>query len=315
LHQLPIEALTYKVSGQDENYVIDLPHIPPIHYAPSALVLRAIANRKRTGATGDSLRLLTVAPQYERIAAKLSPEGGSLPDRSYLLASFGWGLASLGHSQGESTAVAAHFRKLAADIDALPGAPATGEKRSATESQLRPLLATRGYQFLHFAAHGVVDQRHNNLFGAIVLQQPEDPLSTLADDGLLSLHEIHALPLADCELAVLSACQTNCGPSYPLEGGSTLARAFLSAGARRVVSSMWEVDDESTSVLIDKFAANIAADLRSGKVDYAAALHNARQDLRRDERWKNPAFWAPFVLIGPAEQAAAISVAAGSAED
>src|SRR5262249_10172715 len=61
------------------------------------------------------------------------------------------------------------------------------------------------------------------------------------NDGFLALYEIYPLPLADCELAVLSACQTNVGPQHPLEAGVTLASGFLAAGGRRGVASHWRV--------------------------------------------------------------------------
>jgi CHAT domain-containing protein len=186
----------------------------------------------------------------------------------------------------------------------------------ATEQNVRAHIG--GCRFIHIAAHGLVDQQHENLFGAIALTPPSAVANTSDNDGFLSLHEIHELPLSACELAVLSACSTNVGPDRPLEAGSTLAQAFLAAGARRAICSHWNVDDASTAELIGGFFQRIAAQLsvpsrESGDgghvvqkdggppaaVAYAQALHDARMHVRSQPQWSSPYYWAPFVLIGP----------------
>jgi CHAT domain-containing protein len=114
---------------------------------------------------------------------------------------------------------------------------------------------------------------------------------------------VYRLPLAQCEVAVISACESNVGHTRKLESGSTLARAFLSAGARRVVASMWRVDDQATAALMTEFAAAIAESLRDNQPpNYAEALDRARHRVRADKKhpeWQKPHYWAPFVLIGP----------------
>src|SRR5262249_39577488 len=118
------------------------------------------------------------------------------------------------------------------------------------------------------------------------------------DDGFLELHEIYQLPLGECELAVLSACETNVGPQQPLEAGVTLAGGFLAAGARRVVASHWRVDDRSAAALMGAFFERLAAASRDGPVSFARALQHARQQVRSQPEWASPFHWAPFVLIG-----------------
>jgi CHAT domain-containing protein len=145
-----------------------------------------------------------------------------------------------------------------------------------------------------------VDQSYQNLFGALAFSTPQRPTPT--DDGFLSLHEIVTLPspLDACNLAVLSACETNCGPQSPLEAGSTMARAFLCAGAQRVVCSHWSVSDKETTELISRLMQNVAQDLaKDGRVDYAEALYEAKKKLSAKPLTAAPVFWAPFVLIGP----------------
>jgi CHAT domain-containing protein len=157
--------------------------------------------------------------------------------------------------------------------------------------------------FLHLATHGVTDQKHNNLFGALVLATPAKLSPNgegFLDDGFLSLYEVYELKLTNCELAVLSACETNCGPESPLEAGSTMARAFICAGSRRVVCSHWGVSDPATARLVSKFMEGVASNFRDEQaVDYAKALHAAKKSLRDDPQTQKTWLWAPFVLIGP----------------
>ena len=173
------------------------------------------------------------------------------------------------------------------------------EGPEATEANVRSQV--RGRRIVHLAAHGLVDREHENLFGAIALAPAAEHASP-EDDGFLSLHEIHGLPLVGCELVVLSACETNVGPRRRLEAGSTLTQAFLAAGAKRVVSSLWRVNDAASAEMMGQFFSQVAdATARGGQPDYAAALQTARRRVRSDPRWSAPYYWAAFVLIGPAE--------------
>ena len=74
------------------------------------------------------------------------------------------------------------------------------EAEQATEGNLRANLS--GCRFIHLAAHGLVDQQNENLFGAIALTPPAKPTDS-KDDGFLSVNEIFNLPLSGCELVRL----------------------------------------------------------------------------------------------------------------
>ncbi|HEY2881693.1 MAG TPA: CHAT domain-containing protein, partial [Pirellulales bacterium] len=188
-----------------------------------------------------------------------------------------------------------------------PGVFTSLESDEATEKNVRSHLA--GRKFIHLAAHGLIDQQNDNLFGAIALTPPAGGITSTDDDGFLYVNEIHNLPLADCQLAVLSACQTNVGPDRPLEAGPSIAQAFLAAGCRRVVCSHWSVDDASTAELIGGFFERLAqaadktgaAGQTSGPIDYATAFHQAQLKVRSQRQWASPYYWAPFVLIGSPE--------------
>ncbi len=78
-----------------------------------------------------------------------------------------------------------------------------------------------------------------------------------ADDGLLTAEAIAALPLADLQLAVLSACETGLGDVAGGEGVFGLQRAFHQAGTKNVVASLWKVNDEPTAALMRLFYRNL----------------------------------------------------------
>jgi CHAT domain-containing protein len=119
------------------------------------------------------------------------------------------------------------------------------------------------------------------------------------NDGFLRLNEIYELKIPACELAVLSACETNVGPSFEGEGVFALSRGFLAAGAHRVVASQWKVQDRSTAKLMGTFFQKIAVDEKAGEqIDYARALRDAKFKLRKKKSSAAPYFWAPFIIMG-----------------
>jgi len=121
-----------------------------------------------------------------------------------------------------------------------------------------------------------------------------------ADDGFLTLPEIYELNLKGCELAILSACETNYGPQQRGEGVWALSRGFLVAGSRRVVASNWLVDDEAAASLVSYFCSGVAKEEKAGTTpDYAQSLHRAKRWVRQQENWSSPYYWGMFVLVGP----------------
>jgi CHAT domain-containing protein len=127
--------------------------------------------------------------------------------------------------------------------------------------------------------------------------------SSVADpknDGYLTLGEIYSLDLHNCELAILSACDTNFGPRQQGEGVWALSRGFLVAGSRRVVASNWYVDDQAAASLISYFCSLLAKPLGQGETpNYSTSLHAAQRWVRQQEKWSSPCYWATFVMVGP----------------
>ena len=141
---------------------------------------------------------------------------------------------------------------------------------------------------LHLATHG--DFRPDSpLFSGLALA-----------DGWLTTLDIFNLRLR-ASLVTLSACQT--GRSVVSGGDELLGlmRAFLSAGAASLVSTLWAVEDSSTAVLMDLFYAALHTQQSKG-----AALRQAQLNLLQNEdtptAYKHPYFWAPFFLVGNAGQ-------------
>ena len=146
------------------------------------------------------------------------------------------------------------------------------------------------YRYVHFATHGYLDTSRAGL-SAIVLSLVDE--QGKAQDGFLRTHDIYNLKLP-AELVVLSACETGLGKDLEGEGIDGLTRAFMYAGARRVVVSLWNVNDKATAALMQRFYAGM---LRTNKTP-AAALRAAQIEMLRTRQWQSPYFWAPFVMQG-----------------
>jgi CHAT domain-containing protein len=153
---------------------------------------------------------------------------------------------------------------------------------------LGPELAQ--YRIVHFATHGVVDNENPGLSGLIfsLFDERGQP-----QDGFLRLHDIYTLQLP-AELIVLSACNTALGKQLKGEGLMGMVRGFLYAGGKRVVASLWKVDDEATSELMRRFYDEMLRKHHSP----AAALRQAQIDMWKQDRWKPPFYWAAFSIQG-----------------
>ncbi len=146
------------------------------------------------------------------------------------------------------------------------------------------------YRMLHFATHGLLNSRHPELSGVVLSLVDE---SGQPQDGFLRLHEIYNLKL-NADLVVLSGCRTALGKEVKGEGLVGLTRGFMYAGARRVMASLWSVEDKATAELMKRFYAGMLNDGLSA----SAALRSAQIEMRKQKRSQSPYFWAPFTLQG-----------------
>lgn len=147
-----------------------------------------------------------------------------------------------------------------------------------------------GYRFVHFATHGIIDASQPELSGLLLSRY--DAQGRLRE-GFLSLNDIYGLDL-DADLVVLSGCETALGPTLYGEGLVGLTRGFFHAGASRVVASLWRVQDRATAELMARFYRALLVDNAAP----GAALRAAQLEIRRVRRWRDPYFWASFVLQG-----------------
>jgi CHAT domain-containing protein/tetratricopeptide (TPR) repeat protein len=152
------------------------------------------------------------------------------------------------------------------------------EGRSLTKQELlgRPL---HDFSIIHLATHAVASSA--NPSGCAVFLSRGEPLH---------LDDLASMQLQAGPLVTLSACRTGEGELVPGEGVVGLTWAFLRAGARGVVASLWAVDDESTTELMSEFHRH----LRSGN-EPVAALSLAQRAVAK--RRPHPAYWAPFVIV------------------
>ncbi|MCP3979465.1 MAG: CHAT domain-containing protein [bacterium] len=170
-----------------------------------------------------------------------------------------------------------------AEIAAVAKVWGAADTVQADELRLERLLGLSldQYRLLHFATHAVASTA-----------DPDQCAVILSHGEKLDYRTISRLKLDDA-LVVLSACQTGEGEIIPGEGVVGLTWAFLRAGARGVAASLWSVEDESTSLLMQHYHER----LHDGD-DPVAALSAAQRALRGTH--PHPVNWAPFVIVlGP----------------
>jgi len=282
LAMLPFETLVVEATPEPR-YLLDAG--PPILTSPSAAILLGLTARTAATTAKAANPVFSVGnPVY-------GGSGESAPSRVANSRHGSWRgrLPPLPYSGLESSWVVEVFGKRGIRADKLI-------EIQATEAAVRRNVT--GRQIIHLACHGLADQQHGNLFGALALTTGRDG-NDPADDGMLTLAEIYSLQANACDLAILSACDTNVGPEQDGEGVWALSRGFLVAGAKRVTATNWIVDDQAAATLISYFSATVADGISKRNVNFAAALQQAKRNVRQQEKWSHPYYWGSFVLIGP----------------
>lgn len=161
----------------------------------------------------------------------------------------------------------------------------------ANETKLRSTLTSRPrWRAVHLACHGLIDTE-NPMDSALALSVSE------GEDGFLTGGEAQNLAL-NADLVTLSACETARGRVVDGDGILGLTRAFMFAGAPRVLVSLWKVDDAATRELMTTFYAKWNPRDGSKGLSAAGALRAAQAHVRAQERWKHPYYWAAWTLWG-----------------
>jgi CHAT domain-containing protein len=162
-------------------------------------------------------------------------------------------------------------------------------ENAATETKATDGLSN--YRYVHFATHGVLD--YAEFEKSYLVFAPEAGSNS---DGKLTIEKINGLSISNCSLVTLSACETAVSKESVKGWYISPANSFLQNNVSSVVASLWKVDDEATSVLMQEFYKNLLS--TDHKVSKIEALRKAQETLSKDNRYSHPYFWAAFVLYG-----------------
>ncbi|KAL9981281.1 hypothetical protein ACROYT_G009962 [Oculina patagonica] len=162
--------------------------------------------------------------------------------------------------------------------------PLIGKK--ATKREV--LKGLSSVALVHIAAHGRMET------GEIALTPDSKQASripTKEEDYILNMSDVLSVKVR-ARLVVLSCCHSGRG-EIKAEGVVGIARAFMGAGARSVLVSLWAIDDEATLGFMKSFYHHLVEG-RSASV----SLNKAIKDFRESDKYSDVKYWAPFVLIG-----------------
>ena len=231
-----------------------------VSYLPSAALIE------------DSPRAGTPAPPWSRqlvaFGDPLPPGTGSLP------ADRGW--ARLPDAAREVRAIVSEVRGRA-------------ETHVAADDRKAMLARAPGVPLIHFATHAAVDPMDVNRSRILFTAERGD-----AGSAYLFWPEAAALKLDGVDLVTLSACDTEGGRMVRGEGVQSFSRAFLAAGARSTVTTLWRVADRPTAEFMKRFYAHLAKGESKAQALRAAKL----SFLKSGGELANPVYWAAFVLNG-----------------
>jgi CHAT domain-containing protein/predicted negative regulator of RcsB-dependent stress response len=256
-----------------------------------ALLINETANRQPAPKSVAVLADAVFEIDDPRIRSENERGGGALPDRfeaSELHQAFrdagsesaGGQIPRLLASRDEASAIIA----LTPAGTALNALGFEANRATATSSELSK------YRIVHFATHAILNNQSPDLSGIVLslFDQRAKP-----QDGFLRLHDIYNLHLS-ADLVVLSACNTALGRDVRGEGLVGLTRGFMHAGASSVVASLWKVDDDATAELMK----NLYTFMLQEGLSPSDALRHAQLEMLKRRQWREPYYWAAFVIQG-----------------
>ena len=194
-------------------------------------------------------------------------------------------MSEVTNSQGDQILEQLPFARQEAQMigQILNTAPLTG--KLATKCEVLKQISS--VAVVHIAAHGHMET------GEIALSpNPERKSQTPAEeDYMLTMADVMSVKLR-AKLVVLSCCHSGRG-EIKAEGVVGIARAFIGAGARSVLVSLWAIDDEATLEFMKSFYHNLVKGRSASE-----SLNRAMKCLRESEKFGDLKYWAPFTLIG-----------------
>ena len=265
-----IRPIADLLAPQDDELVI----VPdgPLCLTPWATIIKS--SRIRTVPSLTSYQLIASAPEGHHKKSGALLVGNPCLDQLNLKEQIPELDISLTYAQEEVRMIASILKT----------SPLTGSE--ATKAEVIKQMSSVG--LIHIAAHG------NESTGEIFLSPNPGWTSKFPQkkDFILKMSDVQAANLR-ARLVVLSCCYTGQGRIFKGEGVVGIARAFLAAGARSVLVTLWKVHDEATMVFMKSFYQL----LKKGKTA-SAAVHQSMKCLRESERFSEMRYWAPFQLIG-----------------
>jgi CHAT domain-containing protein len=274
---LPFETLALSQAGDSPEGNLLVSKFA-ISYAPSCSSLLFLKEKKRSDVHRKALLAFgdPLYPGPGSLSAKNGISMARILKETY--EGQGFDFSSLAQSTKEVREISRLFAEKDRDVY-------LGKDASEEAIKKAPL---EDYGIIHFACHSFLDEKLP-FRSALVLSQEVGE----KEDGFLQAREIAALHMSP-GMVVLSACQTGRGSIERGEGILGLTRIFFCAGARSVVSTLWEIGDEATAEFMSRFYHYL-----SRKMDEARALQLAKLSLL-DTKYAHPFYWAAFVLHGEA---------------
>ena len=154
-----------------------------------------------------------------------------------------------------------------------------------TETDLANAIRDISFPVVHLATHGQFSSDPEETF--VLAWDKKIPLSSL-NNMLRNSEQSRASAI---ELLVLSACETAQGDDRATLG---LAGVAVRAGARSTLATLWQVDDQASALLMQQFYRN----LNQPNITRAEALRQAQIAILKNPRFREPRFWAPYILVG-----------------
>ncbi len=280
LHYLPFAALPFGVkhkSGRSEPLIAQ----HEILTLPSASTLAVLRKDAATREPASKTLMLFADPVFAKFDQRVAVGTEALVTEVVGSENDAASLPRLPASRREAEAIAA----------LVPEAQRTLSLDFAARREAVLGKEMLQYRYVHFATHSVLDTERPEL-SALALSQVNQ--QGAAQNGWLRTLDIFNLRL-NAELVVLSGCRTALGKEIKGEGLIGLTRGFMHAGARRVVASLWKVNDEVAVEFMQRFYTEM---LGAHSLAPAAALRAAQRQMLKDPRWQAPYYWAGFVLQG-----------------
>ena len=194
-------------------------------------------------------------------------------------------VAEITDSKGQKLLEQLKFAKMEVEMigKILNVAPLIGKK--ATKAEVLRRLSS--VALVHIAAHGSMETSE-------IVLTPDPKRATRIpkkEDYFLTVEDVLSAQLR-ARLVVLSCCHSGRG-EIKAEGVVGIARAFMGAGARSVLVSLWAIDDEATLEFMRSFYHHLLKGRSASE-----SLNLAMKSLRESDKYSDVKYWAPFVLIG-----------------